>query len=54
MLVYMQLHEQDELTWDDGQFCPEPAIDIVAPMVGKVSIVSRISGQPATLLFPVI
>eukprot|EP00246_Nothoceros_aenigmaticus_P011160 TRINITY_DN2939_c0_g1_i1.p1 TRINITY_DN2939_c0_g1~~TRINITY_DN2939_c0_g1_i1.p1 ORF type:complete len:125 (-),score=20.45 TRINITY_DN2939_c0_g1_i1:685-1017(-) len=29
------LMEQEELVWDDGSFYPEPAIDIVAPMVGK-------------------
>lgn len=34
----MQLDENDELIWDDGNPFPEPCIDDVAPMVGKVNL----------------
>lgn len=32
----LQLPENAELTWDDGSPYPEPCLDNVAPMVGKV------------------
>jgi hypothetical protein len=34
----VQLDENDELIWDDGNPFPEPCIDDVAPMVGKVNL----------------
>jgi hypothetical protein len=36
--VPLQLDENDELIWDDGNPFPEPCIDDVAPMVGKVNL----------------
>lgn len=32
----LQLPENAELIWDDGSAFPEPCLDDVAPMVGKV------------------
>jgi hypothetical protein len=34
--VVLQLPEDAELIWDDGSPFPEPCLDNVAPMVGKV------------------
>lgn len=34
--VVLQLPENAELIWDDGSPYPEPCLDNVAPMVGKV------------------
>lgn len=37
-LFDLQLPENAELIWDDGSPFPEPCLDNVAPMVGKVSL----------------
>ena len=36
--VGLQLPENAELIWDDGSAFPEPCLDNVAPMVGKVQL----------------
>ncbi|GBG90602.1 hypothetical protein CBR_g50946, partial [Chara braunii] len=37
------LDEHEELIWDDGTVNPEPALDEVAPMIGKYEALAYVS-----------